>query len=188
MIKGGGFVVGRVDEDGELTGVRVAYLYPDFQTALVGSFSDGIMERAQAAWLKTVIDDRGIKVNCVRLPTGLPGADPVPKMAQSDPTGSAPASLKRGSAKARKRSQEKSLSFAHSPPPVRGRGVTSGAGRGGAGGGGSGREAPGMPPSDSSSRAVPIALVSAEFRGLGADFRTPRPGEAAPPTPQENDK
>ena len=62
VIKGGGCVVGRVDEEGELTGIRVAYLYPDYRTALVGSFSDGIMERAQAAELKTVIDDKGIKV------------------------------------------------------------------------------------------------------------------------------
>ncbi len=47
VIKGGGCVIGRVDEEGELTGCRVAYLYPDFRTAFVGTFSDGIMEQAQ---------------------------------------------------------------------------------------------------------------------------------------------
>ncbi len=70
VIKGGGCVVGRVDEDGELTGIRVAYLYPDFRTALVGNFTDGVMERAQAARLKTVIDDRGIKVPIFSEPEG----------------------------------------------------------------------------------------------------------------------
>ena len=38
VIRGGGAVVGRVDEKGELSGIRVAYIYPDFQTALVGSY------------------------------------------------------------------------------------------------------------------------------------------------------
>ena len=31
VIKGGGCVVGRVDDVGELTGIRIAYLYPDFR-------------------------------------------------------------------------------------------------------------------------------------------------------------
>ncbi len=70
MIKGGGCVVGRVDEEGELSGIRVAYLYPDFRTALVGSFSEGILERAQAAELKTVIEDRGVKVPIFTEPDG----------------------------------------------------------------------------------------------------------------------
>ena len=47
---------------GELSGIRIAYLYPDYKTAFVGTFSDGFMEFAQVARLKTVIEDRGIKV------------------------------------------------------------------------------------------------------------------------------
>ena len=32
--------MGRVDEKGELSGIRVAYIYPDFQTALVGNYRE----------------------------------------------------------------------------------------------------------------------------------------------------
>ena len=71
VIKFGGCVVGRVDSEGELSGVRIAYLYPDFRTALVGTFSDGIMEFAQAATLKAVIDDRGVKVPLFSEPEGM---------------------------------------------------------------------------------------------------------------------
>ena len=34
----------------------------DFKTALVGSFQDGVLEAAKATTLKTVIDDRGMKI------------------------------------------------------------------------------------------------------------------------------
>ena len=42
--------------------MRIAYLYPDFKTALVGTFVDGVLEEAKATTLKTVVDDRGIKI------------------------------------------------------------------------------------------------------------------------------
>jgi hypothetical protein len=35
----------------------------DFKTALVGSFVDGVLEHAQEARLKTVVDDAGVKVS-----------------------------------------------------------------------------------------------------------------------------
>ena len=70
LIRGGGCVVGRVDKQGDLTGCRVAYLYPDFKTALVGSFVNGVLESAQEAELKTAIDDCGIKVPLFTEPTG----------------------------------------------------------------------------------------------------------------------
>jgi len=54
--------VGRVNREEELTGYRIAYLYPDFKTAFVGSFVGGIFEQGQEATLKSVIDDCGIKV------------------------------------------------------------------------------------------------------------------------------
>ncbi len=62
VIRGGGAVIGRCDSRGVLTGMRIAYLYPDFKTAFVGSFEKGILESAQVAFLKTVVDDRGMKV------------------------------------------------------------------------------------------------------------------------------
>lgn len=62
IIRYGGCVVGRVDSEGQLTGVRLAYLYPDFRTALVGTFNEGYMEFGQVACLKAVVDDRGVKV------------------------------------------------------------------------------------------------------------------------------
>lgn len=42
--------------------MRVAYLYPDFKTAFIGSFEDGTLESVQAVTLKSVIDDRGVKI------------------------------------------------------------------------------------------------------------------------------
>jgi histone-lysine N-methyltransferase SETD7 len=70
IIRGGGCVVGRVNKEGDLTGHRIAYLYPDYKTALVGSFTDGVMECAQEAELKAIIDDNGIKVPLFTEPTG----------------------------------------------------------------------------------------------------------------------
>ena len=70
VIRGGGVVVGRVNAQGQLTGMRVSYLYPDFKTALIGSFEDGFLEAAKATTLKTVIDDRGMKIPIFNEPLG----------------------------------------------------------------------------------------------------------------------
>ncbi len=72
IIRGGGAVVGRVDDRGELSGIRIAYIYTDFTTALVGNFTDGYLDFAQEASLKTVIDDeeRGVKVPIFTEPDG----------------------------------------------------------------------------------------------------------------------
>lgn len=40
---------GEVNEDGEMTGGSVAYIYPDRQTALYGSFVDGELIKARLA-------------------------------------------------------------------------------------------------------------------------------------------
>jgi hypothetical protein len=40
---GGGYLVGRVDGEGELTGPDIAFVYPDFRTALRGEFREGRM-------------------------------------------------------------------------------------------------------------------------------------------------
>lgn len=42
---------GEVNEDGEMTGDGVAYIYPDRQTALYGSFVDGELIEARLATL-----------------------------------------------------------------------------------------------------------------------------------------
>lgn len=70
IVRGGGCIVGRVDTKGRMSGIRVAYLYPDFRTALVGHFEDGLMKAAQVATLKTTIDDFGIKVPIFTEPKG----------------------------------------------------------------------------------------------------------------------
>ena len=41
--------MGRVDTDGKLTGGDIAYIYPDYATALVGQFIGGLLEKAQEA-------------------------------------------------------------------------------------------------------------------------------------------
>ncbi|XP_022057095.2 histone-lysine N-methyltransferase SETD7 isoform X1 [Acanthochromis polyacanthus] len=47
----GGCVFGQVNEDGEMTGDSVAYVYPDGRTALYGSFVDGELIEARLATL-----------------------------------------------------------------------------------------------------------------------------------------
>jgi len=52
---GGGFVVGVVDaQSGELTGQEIAYVYPDFQTMIVGNFEDGTLVSGQSAELVAI--------------------------------------------------------------------------------------------------------------------------------------
>ena len=48
---GGGFVIGRVNAEGELTGDNISYIYPDYQTMIVGQFKDGILTSGQFAEL-----------------------------------------------------------------------------------------------------------------------------------------
>ena len=46
LLPGGGFVVGKVNEEGELTGEdSIAYIYPDLVTCLVGRFRAGVFLR-----------------------------------------------------------------------------------------------------------------------------------------------
>ena len=68
-------MVGRVDEEGSLSGAKVAmlgtqgsppqiaYIYPDFKTALYGTFKDGVLVSAQASTVIGSMTDYGcIKV------------------------------------------------------------------------------------------------------------------------------
>jgi len=70
IIRGGGAVVGRVNAKGQISGMRIAYIYPDFRTAYIGQFEDGILESAKATILKTVVDQNGIKIPIFDEPDG----------------------------------------------------------------------------------------------------------------------
>ncbi len=41
---GGGYIVGKVDERGEFSGDEISFLYPDFRSAIKGTFIDGVLE------------------------------------------------------------------------------------------------------------------------------------------------
>lgn len=53
----GGSLVGEVNEDGEMTGEKIAYVYPDGRTALYGKFVDGEMLEGQLATL--LVEEEG---------------------------------------------------------------------------------------------------------------------------------
>uniref|UniRef100_A0A8D1M903 Histone-lysine N-methyltransferase SETD7 n=1 Tax=Sus scrofa TaxID=9823 RepID=A0A8D1M903_PIG len=50
----GGSLVGEVNEDGEMTGEKIAYVYPDERTALYGKFIDGEMIEGKLATLMSM--------------------------------------------------------------------------------------------------------------------------------------
>nr|XP_035934856.1 histone-lysine N-methyltransferase SETD7 isoform X3 [Halichoerus grypus] len=54
----GGSLVGEVNEDGEMTGEKIAYVYPDERTALYGKFIDGEMIEGKLATLMSTEEGR----------------------------------------------------------------------------------------------------------------------------------
>lgn len=52
---GGGSVVGMLNRDKRLTGDGIVYLYPDYSTAILGRFNDGILEAGHAAKLSSIV-------------------------------------------------------------------------------------------------------------------------------------
>ena len=44
---GGGYVIGKVDDKGDLTGQDIAFIYPDVRTAIKGQFTCGVLESGQ---------------------------------------------------------------------------------------------------------------------------------------------
>ncbi|XP_073511923.1 histone-lysine N-methyltransferase SETD7 isoform X2 [Phyllobates terribilis] len=54
VLQDGGGLVGEVNEDGEMTGEKIAYVYPDGRTALYGKFIDGEMLEGKLATLMSV--------------------------------------------------------------------------------------------------------------------------------------
>ena len=60
--------MGRVDEEGHLSGSKLAYIYPDFKTALFGTFKDGELVSAQEAEVTGSTVDYG----CIQVPPCRP--------------------------------------------------------------------------------------------------------------------
>lgn len=50
--------MGEVNEDGEMTGEKIAYVYPDERTALYGKFIDGEMIEGKLATLMSTEEGR----------------------------------------------------------------------------------------------------------------------------------
>lgn len=57
-IQDGGSLVGEVNEEGEMTGEKIAYVYPDGRTAYSGKFIDGEMIEAKLATLTSLEDGK----------------------------------------------------------------------------------------------------------------------------------
>lgn len=69
---GGGYICGYVDPiDGSFTGKDMAYIYPDFQTALRGEFKNGLIVKAQLCNLIGSKCERGIYIPVFSKPQGL---------------------------------------------------------------------------------------------------------------------
>ena len=59
--EGGGFLVGEV-ENGEFSGSHIAFLYPDYLTAIYGLFENGVMKSAKSTVLIDVEYDSKTKI------------------------------------------------------------------------------------------------------------------------------
>ena len=70
LIDGGGAIVGPVDDEGQLSGPDITYLYPDCQTALMGQFEDGELKQAQAVTLKCVVEENNMMIPLFSEPQG----------------------------------------------------------------------------------------------------------------------
>jgi len=68
LLPGGGYIVGKVDAEGELSGPSIAYIYPDHRTAFVGVFDKGEMVKTQAV----TITGFETEYNCIKVPIFTP--------------------------------------------------------------------------------------------------------------------
>lgn len=53
-LQDGGYLVGEVNDEGEMTGEKIAYVYPDGKAAYYGHFIDGEMLEAKLATLISI--------------------------------------------------------------------------------------------------------------------------------------
>jgi len=65
-----GFTVGKVDDEGKLTGDDIAYIYPDFKMAIRGKFVDGILVEGHQCDVIGSYMDNGIMVPVFGEPSG----------------------------------------------------------------------------------------------------------------------
>lgn len=70
LVNDGGIVVGVVDDDGELSGEDIVFLYPDMKTAFMGLFCKGHLVQAQSTTLEYVHQDQGLLVPFFNDPAG----------------------------------------------------------------------------------------------------------------------
>ena len=70
LIEFGGALIGHVNEEGQLTGPEIAYLYSDFQTGFLGHFEDGVIVQAQAVHLECVIEECKLLIPLFSEPCG----------------------------------------------------------------------------------------------------------------------
>lgn len=61
-LMGDGWIVGKCDIDGKLTGNRIAFIYPDLVTALVGKFNNGVLVSAVPGKIVAVSKVNGVMV------------------------------------------------------------------------------------------------------------------------------
>ena len=66
----GGAVIGHVNDEGQLTGPEIVYLYPDFKTGFMGHFEDGVLVEAQAVQLEAVVEDYKLLIPLFSDPAG----------------------------------------------------------------------------------------------------------------------
>ena len=55
-----GFLYGKVNKKGKLSGDNVAYIYPDYKTAMVGTFEDRVMKSARMTTITKVSCNEGM--------------------------------------------------------------------------------------------------------------------------------
>lgn len=68
--EGGGYLTGKVNEEGKLTGDEIAFVYPDLETAIVGRFEDGVLVNGRASKIASVSLESGVMVPRFQPPVG----------------------------------------------------------------------------------------------------------------------
>jgi len=62
MFENSGWLVGCVDNEGELTGDNIAYIYPDFKMAIKGKFEEGLLVEGHQCELIGSYEDHGVEI------------------------------------------------------------------------------------------------------------------------------
>lgn len=65
-----GYVVGKINHEGKLTGDDIAYIYPDFSMAILGKFDDGVLVEGYKCEVLGCYEDCGMMVPVFTDPSG----------------------------------------------------------------------------------------------------------------------